>query len=52
MRGDRKVIVDFANKQVIDDTGKLLGTEFAFNVLADVAPLLLERTVHGLQLAK
>ena len=52
MRGDRKVIIDFANKQVLDDTGKLLGSEFAFNVLADVAPLLLERTVYGLQVSK
>ena len=52
MRGDRKVIVDFANKQVLDDTGKLLGSEFAFNALADIAPMLLERTVQGLQIAK
>ncbi len=52
MRSDRKVVVDFANKQVLDDTGKLLRGEFAFNVLADVAPMLLERTVQGLQIAK
>lgn len=52
MRGDRKVIVDFANKEVLDETGKLLGSEFAFNALADVAPMLLERTVQGLQIAK
>lgn len=49
MRGDRKVIVDFTNKQVLDETGKLLGSELSFNALADIAPLMLERTVQGLQ---
>ncbi|MEZ6128989.1 MAG: hypothetical protein R3C59_09920 [Planctomycetaceae bacterium] len=52
MRRDRKVIIDFTNKQVLDDTGKFLGSEFAFNALADIAPMLLERTVQGLQIAK
>lgn len=51
MRGDRKVIVDLLHKEVRDEAGKQIVEEIGWNTLFEVGPLLLERTISGLEIA-